>query len=175
MVLHNKADTAVFAQDVNHFRIPDPHLGVGIVMAVKDISNAAGNPVASGSHVDRTGRILCLCEIHHGLCVKLSPGLVERNPHNDALELLGLVKDVLPLAYEVFPGLGRELVRIAGVIDIGPLSPVVPLLVVAHAGHILPYQHAKHITIVEPAGRFNLDMLANHIETVFFGPLNIIS
>ena len=167
VALNREADATILTQHIDHGLVPHPESGIRVMVVVQDVSDTLF-PVSTGRLVDKTGGIGLLREGNDILGVELAPGLVERHPDGDALELLELVQDLSPLL--VIIGLG-----------LGGCRPVFTFSIIIHAPslahgegrHVLPHDHSELVAVIIPAVGLDLDVLADHVEAEILGLLNI--
>ena len=134
-------------------------------MAVKDVPGVAG--VAARCRVDEAGIVAGTGELYGLFRIKLGPGLVERHPYQNAGVLFELGYDFSP--FLVICSLCGFCERIIPACVVAPFTPLAAGKIGCHRGHILPHGNAQAVTVVVPAGRLNLDVLADHIVAEVFG------
>ena len=128
-------------------------------MAVKDVSGVAG--VAARCRVDEAGIVAGSGELHGLFRIKLGPGLVERHPYQNAGVLFELGYDFSP--FLVICSLCGFCERIIPACVVAPFAPLAAGKIGRNRGHILPYGNPQAVTVVVPACRLNLDVLADHV------------
>ena len=128
-------------------------------------------------------RFIHLPDPAHGFrCIELTPALVERHPHGHGRAVVKQGDHLLQF-FIVFPPALRILPRETAVIllsirkvlsrderqaDRGGFIRSAPVR------HVLPDEHTKPVAMIIPAQRFNLDMLAQHVEAHFLHGLNVM-
>ena len=112
MSLNRKTDSSVLSENIDELALEDVHGRTWIVVHVKDVTEAFHTGrlviVSARSRIDKTGWIKLPGKFHSCRCIELTPCLIERNPHHDALEVLERIDDVGPLAVVVVLPLLRD-------------------------------------------------------------------
>ena len=134
---------------------------------------ADGPEISAASDVDGAGGIIGdghFSDFHGAV---LAPSFVEGDPGGDAGSIVQMIDHALVFD-EIL--LVRS-IRPIGVLGIrrhaGPLRTVVRAWSVAIADLILPHHHAEAIAVVVVAAGFDLDVLADHVESGSFQILDV--
>ena len=129
-----------------------------------------GIVVAATGRIDQTRRVVTFRPFGNLTGLELPPCLIEGNPHHNTRMTAQLVDDTAPLTAE-------SLLRSSGTDQLPVIEPAVgnPAGILVAAGHVLPDEHTQPVAMGIPAGRFDLDMLTDGIESKLFGFENIVS
>src|SRR5690606_534597 len=104
--------------------------------------------VTTTRSIYQSGWIIAHCPLYNFLCFELAPGFIEGNPYHDGREIEVCIHNGLPFFAEHFLRPGRALFLRSLPDHARSRFPSVAKI---PAGHILPYQHAKAVTMVVPA------------------------
>ena len=163
MSFDGKSESAVFAEDGRAVLFRREHAGTGIVVHVVNVAASAIRP--TGGAVDETRGVELSAKIDNARRVELSPTFVEGNPHNDAGEEVERVEHLAKFDFIVCDGFRRAF-------RVGRIAADVVRRVAA--GHILPDEHSKLVARVIVTRRFDLDVLAEHVETEGLQNLEVV-
>src|SRR5664280_104518 len=134
--------------------------------------------------VDQPGRVLLPDLVSRGGCVKLPPAFVERHPAGNA----GLSSQVIYHLSQLIQKTSARSALLASQLA-STTAPVVahmyahegeksqPHLIpgVAPAGHVLPDDDSQAVTVIVPAKRLDLHVLADHVVAQATGEFHIMA
>ena len=133
------------------------------------ISHIADGPeISAASDVDGAGRVIGdghFSDFHGAV---LAPGLIKGDPGGDAGSIVQMIDHAFVFD-EILLVRGIGPIGVLGIrCHAGPFRTIVGAWSVAIADLILPHHHAESIAVVVVAAGFDLDVLADHVESGSF-------
>ena len=162
MAPHRQSEAAKFSQHHGAVRLGFRHCRSGITVNIMHIADVAIRPAAGAVH--QPGGIVGLDSFGDAFGLELPPAFIERHPHDDARMIPSPIDKALEFALELLAGFLRAfVVRVSGANE------------TISARHVLPNQQPEFVAPIIPAVRFNLDVLAGHVESKLPGHFDVVT